>query len=67
MKKPNLYNRIVRTILLILVILLIAKIPKQSLFLVLRIAVPGIIIGSILLGLHRFTRKLRANNKKLMK
>lgn len=65
--KPNLYTRIVRTILFILLILLIAKIPKQSLFLVLRIAVPAIIVGSILLTLHRFTRRLRNNNKKLLK
>ncbi len=62
--KPNLYNRIVRTVLLILVILLIAKIPKGSLFLVLRIAVPAIIVGTILLTLHRVTRRLRGNNQK---
>lgn len=66
-KKPNLYNRIVRTVLFILVILLIAKIPKQSLFLVLRIAVPAIIIGSILLTLHRLTRRLKSSNEKLLK
>ena len=66
--KPNLYNRIIRTILFIAVILLIMKIPKQSLFLVLRIAVPGLILLSIWITWCRFTRKLHSKPiKKVVK
>jgi len=66
--KPNLYNRIIRTILFIAVILLIMKIPKQSLFLVLRIAVPGLILLSIWITWRRFTRKLHSKPiKKVVK
>lgn len=58
--KPNLYNRIVRTVLFIAVILLIMKIPKQSLFLVLRIAIPGLILLSVWITWRRFIRKLHS-------
>jgi hypothetical protein len=56
---PDLINRLVRILILVLVLLLLRRIPGRLLFVVLESGGTLLIIGSILYGWRRLTHRSR--------
>lgn len=59
---PSFFTRFLRIALIVLLILVIRRVPKQFFFGFVQLGMVLLIFGSLMLSWHRFTKKLKKKN-----